>query len=376
MLDDIGTGTGREDVFVQTAMSNFPDAIKGVKNGTSTATSNAPFDAQHLLQKALTAMKKIEQQQPQASISEHHDSYLHIACTDQGQYTASIRVLDPTAIPQTLPIGQAPPYLRMPHPPNVKITAALFGLDTEQLLPFTLLAHHLLHDPYCQQEPPLQMALMGSAGTGKSKVLEAFLWFAFQNNLSNAVVVVSYTWRAVLHLSTQHNMGCSTTTFFGIDCINNDLRLNQTAMERLSESLHAGVAFILNDEVSFDNCHHFGSISRATQLATVGRYKEMPFGRFNVVHTGDFMQHAPIQGAPLYSTPPTTSNLLVGRRNTQADAIGREAWRSLSDVVILKQQHRFSNTPDGQQLRNLINKLFDPMLAKEQVRTMLLVTFV
>ena len=51
------------------------------------------------------------------------------------------------------------------------------------------------------------MITSGGPGSGKSRIIKAFLWFAFQHGLSQTIGVVSFAWRAALNLSCASNVG-------------------------------------------------------------------------------------------------------------------------------------------------------------------------
>ena len=83
------------------------------------------------------------------------------------------------------------------------------------------------------------------------QILHALLWFAFQNQCSNLVAVVSYTWRAALHVSTPTHVGVSTSNFYGISP---NLKAGESgsdeAKARVQNNLR-DVRLIFHDEYSF-----------------------------------------------------------------------------------------------------------------------------
>ncbi|KXZ41585.1 hypothetical protein GPECTOR_378g174 [Gonium pectorale] len=80
--------------------------------------------------------------------------------------------------------GSTPPFVRCSKPPSPEDTARLFSLTEDQQEPFLLYAQLLLTEALGPQrkQPPVCSVLTGKAGTGKSRVLQALLWLAFQHD--------------------------------------------------------------------------------------------------------------------------------------------------------------------------------------------------
>jgi hypothetical protein len=140
------------------------------------------------------------------------------------------------------------------------------------------------------------------------------------------------------------------------------------------------VRFILVDEISFISCQHFNSMSTCAILASTALTSaglatvEAPFGRFNVVCTGDFMQHPPVKpqlNPPLYSPFASIEEMLKANdkrsKVLKKENSGREVWRSFRDVVFLRVQHRVSKDEDGKRLLDLQNLLESEFLSKADV---------
>jgi hypothetical protein len=116
--------------------------------------------------------------------------------------------------------GGRPPFiLTAPeNKPTQVDTAKLFHLCDAQKFAFHLIANAL--DSELHNAPditPLRLALLGTAGSGKSEVTRAFLWYAFQHRATHRVLVVSYTWKAARLLGNVYNPGYSTSLAFGIN---------------------------------------------------------------------------------------------------------------------------------------------------------------
>lgn len=102
-----------------------------------------------------------------------------------------------------------PPYVRcaadaLPEPEEA---ARLWGLTEDQRVPFLLYAHLLLAEAAGQRQAPVCAVLTGKAGTGKSRIVQALLWLAFQHDCEYLIGLVSYTWRAALQVGGRRGRG-------------------------------------------------------------------------------------------------------------------------------------------------------------------------
>eukprot|EP00198_Chlamydomonas_reinhardtii_P012864 XP_001702201.1 sensory protein [Chlamydomonas reinhardtii] len=97
--------------------------------------------------------------------------------------------------------GAEPPYVLCPEDsqPTPEDTARLWNLSDDQQQAFMLYAQLLLTEAAGVRQPPVCSVLTGKAGSGKSRVLQALLWFAYQHRCESLIALVSYTWRAALH---------------------------------------------------------------------------------------------------------------------------------------------------------------------------------
>jgi hypothetical protein len=90
------------------------------------------------------------------------------------------------------------------------------------------------------------------------------LWYAWQHNASQLLIVTSFTWKAALLLGTPSNPGYSTTMLFGTNRGDVNKRTPGTS-PKSQHLLNASVRIILHDEISFDNQEHFG-VSEASSI--------------------------------------------------------------------------------------------------------------
>lgn len=97
---------------------------------------------------------------------------------------------------------------------------------------------------------------MTFAGTGKSEVNKAFLWFAFQYGASDMISVTSYTWKAAQLLGTTINPGTSTTTLLKTPTHGRKDNESSHVSEQSIVLFDRKKKIILDDEASFNSLHH------------------------------------------------------------------------------------------------------------------------
>ena len=133
--------------------------------------------------------------------------YLRLVRGDDATVTARLTTYTPNgvALPETSYGGRNhPPHVLMPlgEVPSPEDTADLFTLSPDQRTPFLQLAYTFLCELRGQPTEPLRLLITGDAGTGKTHIIAAFEWFAFQHRGSHLVLVVSYMWRAAMNVSS------------------------------------------------------------------------------------------------------------------------------------------------------------------------------
>jgi hypothetical protein len=152
-----------------------------------------------------------------------------------------------------------PPYIHLKDDqrPSMAATSDLFRLCDKQRFAFFMMASTLDAELRGERDlPQLKMALLGGAGTGKSEVNQALLWYAFQHRACNALTVMAYTWKAALLLGNPYNPGYSTSTACGIPCVGQRATLGTS--EKAMAIMHPEVRFVLIDEISFVSQKHLG----------------------------------------------------------------------------------------------------------------------
>jgi hypothetical protein len=101
------------------------------------------------------------------------------------------------------------------------------------------------------------------------------------------------------------------------------------------------VEFLLIDEVSLLSLQLLADIDHALRFA-----KERPdlwFGGVNVIFAGDFYQYLSVGGSPLYT--PISAYARQNDAEIQ-NRLGRMAWKTVSTVVNLTEQHRMKDDPE------------------------------
>jgi hypothetical protein len=163
------------------------------------------------------------------------------------------------ALNTKLKTGAQPPYIRLKDDqrPSMAAISDLFRLCDKQRFAFHMMAATLDAELRGEQDvPQLKLALLGGAGTGKSEVNQALLWYAFQHNACSSLTVMAYTWKAGQLLGNPYNPGYSTSTACGIPCAG--LKATLGTSEKAMAIMHPEVCFVLLDEISFVSQKHLG----------------------------------------------------------------------------------------------------------------------
>ena len=140
--------------------------------------------------------------------------------------------------------------------PTLDATIQMANLCSEQAYAFRLimvpLLLHIAGRSYGDVEQ-LTLSIFGHAGSGKSQIIKAVLWYLYQHDASHLVLVTSYSWKAAQLIATPANPGYSSHTTFGIPRDNGKPNGNTKAS---IDTFHRGVVMIINDEISFTPSSH------------------------------------------------------------------------------------------------------------------------
>jgi hypothetical protein len=268
-------------------------------------------------------------------------------------------------IPANAFVGATPEQLMAaaPHPqmrfdrlvraPSIEQTRHIWTLDQDQSVIFLILAHHLMGEPLPELESPLNnLLLLGPPGTGKSRVIQALIWHAFQHNKLHLLATTAYTWKAALNISCPELPALSTSRLFEIN-IRGRSNSGPTALGRLQANL-GNVKIVIVDEVSFIKLQHLHRMNAQAQRRSeeaIGQF----FGNIFVVCAGDLNQHQPPSGSPLFKDGHAY------RHNVpHIEDPGSRVWRSLTNVFQLSKAHRFTDTPAGRTLQRIARTFLDP----------------
>jgi hypothetical protein len=94
-----------------------------------------------------------------------------------------------------------------------------------------------------------------AVGSGKSKVLNAVLWYLFQHDATHLALVTSYTWKAATLVGSRYNPGYSSCTTFGINP--RKAGCNEAGVSVTSQAIFIGsVRVLIMDEVGFTPQEH------------------------------------------------------------------------------------------------------------------------
>lgn len=176
----------------------------------------------------------------------------------------------------------------------------------------------------------LRLYIGGSAGTGKSRVLNVLRDFFEQRNQARRFRVCCY-------------MGIAARNVGGMT-LHAALSMNDRSKNKSSEKSNSalmamweGVDFLFIDEVSMISCRFLCEISRALSLA---KGNSAAFGGINLVLAGDFAQLPPVADKSLYGRIDTKEN--ATKESGQNTVFGKLLWLSIQRVVMLQQQFRQS----------------------------------
>jgi len=166
-----------------------------------------------------------------------------------------ISAVSPTDVAFARSINSAgfvrPPDILMKQPPTEAETVQVFRLSDKQALAFRMIARTLVAEkesggeeakvticlcleiyqvypsiPLLQRPPALRLAIFGQAGTGKSEIMRAVIWYALQHGFADTIGTMSAFWRPALMMHKPHTPAASVNTFIGT----NPFKLHQTPL--------------------------------------------------------------------------------------------------------------------------------------------------
>ena len=214
-------------------------------------------------------------------------------------------------------------------------------LNYEQHLAYDIIKNHHMQLDANQNPPPLHMIVCGTAGTGKSYLINAI-----SQALGDVCTLTGTTGIASYNI-------CGKTLHSTLQLPINMSRqqdLKGSALQRLQLTMKKK-QYILIDEMSMMGQKMFSWVDRRLRQAT-GKL-EQPFGGISVIMFGDFAQLPPVCDIPLYA--PISSNT--------AALHGYTIYLTFTTVVILKQILRqYGTDPSVQAFREMLLRLRDGII--------------
>jgi hypothetical protein len=210
----------------------------------------------------------------------------------------------------------------------IEDTILKYTLNEAQARAFRIISNHAtLTNP--QQ---LKMYLGGMAGTGKSQVIKALMYFFQTRNETFRFMCMAPTGSAASLIggSTYHSV-------LGI----NPYREKNDQLASLSEvqAIIQHVDYIFMDEISMIDCVNLYNISKQMCIALNNEFD--PFGGKNVIFAGDFAQLPPVSvGQALYSQKVNSVIHTTMSHVEQEAALGKAIWHQFTIAVILRENMR------------------------------------
>lgn len=168
----------------------------------------------------------------------------------------------------------------------------------------------------------------GSAGTGKSRVIEAFSSFADRWMSTPAIVISATAGIAAVQIG-----GCTLHCALGVQLSMHPPDPSPSQMDAWSK---VGVLFV--DELSMMKQDLMALLD--VRLRKLKGRMDVKFGGIHVVFCGDFYQLPPVMGVSLYTIPKRRGRTLTNQ-SYLAEQHGYHIWMSyLTDAILLKQNHR------------------------------------
>ena len=254
-----------------------------------------------------------------------------------------------------------PPYILVSENslPSIDDCATLFNLRLDQYFAFTLIAQTLLDEKAGLDPPQLKLAISGMAGTGKSMVMRAVLWFSFQHRISHYIGISSAFWKAAILMQTSFNPAFSNCRFYGMNPRKRSIVPGTSNSSR--NCCHADIKLLFLEEGSTTGLLSFDDMNIGARNLGSERHsgRDCSFmGGFHFVTTFDIVQHNPVRALALYeysSHSPDQLKALLLNPKIMKEVRARIEWMKINKCIILTEQQRFDlNTPGGKILWEII----------------------
>ena len=181
-------------------------------------------------------------------------------------------------------------------------------LGHDQLNVLKLVAAHFHNLPLTKTKinphGQLRLFLSGSAGTGKSRLIECIklytlMVFGYNHTKHGPVLIAASTGIAAIGINGQTID--SLLYFYKYD----GRELDEFFIRKLQDEIGAG-KIIMVDEISMLGCTKFGKLDAILRIAT-GKYDQL-LGGMHFIYSGDFFQLEPVLDNVVYSDPKSWTN--------------------------------------------------------------------
>ena len=219
-------------------------------------------------------------------------------------------------------------------------------LQGRQLHAYNIILHH--YQSNCTE--PLHMIVSGTAGTGKSYLINCIRLFLQEN-----VVVAAPTGVAAFNID-----GCTLHSLLGLPVRGEYKDLQGDHLNRMQQSL-IHMKYLLIDEMSMVGRKLFGQIDK--RLRQVFPHNaHQPLGGCSCVLFGDFGQLPPVMDLPLYTIVP---------RSALSD-LGSSVYQLFDHVVVLEQVRRqHGDSPAQVMFRNILLDIRDGQATEEDWKNLM-----
>jgi hypothetical protein len=178
----------------------------------------------------------------------------------------------------------------------------------------------------------------GEGGTGKSRVIEAIIYYFTENNKKHELLVAAPTGAAacLINGETIHRL-----MKFGRLSLKKSTKKTATIIRKLQAGWK-NVRFLIIDEISMISQELINEINGTLQLA---KDNDLPFGGLTILFSGDFAQLPPFNATALYVRSLIEKGKLLNLNISQkkgAAENGRMAWLGLTHAITLVEQMRQS----------------------------------
>ena len=210
--------------------------------------------------------------------------------------------------------------------PSISFVSTKFTLNYRQNIAFRIIAKEFLssirkYELRLRPGKPLRVHIQGSAGTGKSRIVDALRFLALGWGYSDSIVTVAPTGIAAVNI-----FGETVHSKFNL---RKQTRVSDSEIENWSK-----VHILIWDEISMTGQLDFArSYIRLRKLLNTPKDEEP---RIHIVTLGDFAQLPPVKQKFVFSSPdPDKANPL--------QTYAFDLWRSFNTVIELTQNIRNNN---------------------------------